>query len=236
MAESSGTNTRDFVSFFLFSLCSLPALWFPIQKIRHLFTVKSFYTPIAGIAFLGWAVQRAGGLGPIMRQGSSIHGSELAWAVVKGVMSSIANFAALILNASDFSRVARKPRDALWPQLITIPTGFAVTSFIGIIVSSSTGLLYPEPIWNPLDLLGEFLEGASSGQRFGVFVISSAFALAQLGTNIAANSISAGTDLSALLPRYINIRRGSFICAAVGFAMCPVCSSPSISGNGLLTR
>ena len=32
MPESSGTNTRDFVGFFLFWLISLPAIWFPIHK------------------------------------------------------------------------------------------------------------------------------------------------------------------------------------------------------------
>lgn len=52
-------------------------------------------------------------------------------------------------------------------------------------------------------------------------MIALAFALAQLGTNIAANSVSAGTDLTALLPRFINIRRGGYICALVGLAMCP---------------
>ncbi|KAK2751551.1 hypothetical protein FQN55_000272 [Onygenales sp. PD_40] len=221
MPASSGTNTRDFLSFFLFSFCSLPAIWFPVHKIRHLFTVKSYYAPIAGIVFLAWSVKRAGGIGPIVKQKNTVHGSELGWAVVKGVMSAIANFATLIVNSLDFSRVARKPRDTLWSQLLTIPIGFAITSFIGIIVSSSSGVLYSEPIWNPLDLLGEFLKGASSGERFGVFIISSAFALAQLGTNIAANSISAGTDMTALFPRFLTIRRGGYICAAVGFAMCP---------------
>ena len=43
----------------------------------------------------------------------------------------------------------------------------------------------------------------------------------QLGVNIAANSLSAGSDLTALLPRYINIRRGSIICWAIGMAYCP---------------
>jgi NCS1 family nucleobase:cation symporter-1 len=42
-----------------------------------------------------------------------------------------------------------------------------------------------------------------------------------LGTNIAANSVSAGTDMTALLPRFINIRRGSYICAIIGLAICP---------------
>lgn len=61
----------------------------------------------------------------------------------------------------------------------------------------------------------------TSGTRFGVFVIAASFALAQLGTNIAANSVSAGTDMTALLPRWLNIRRGGYICALVGLAMCP---------------
>lgn len=97
-----------------------------------------------------------------------------------------------------------------------------MTSFIGIIVSSSSTVIYGgEPIWDPLELLERFIEDGGSAQRFGVFVIALAFALAQLGTNIAANSVSAGTDLTALLPRFINIRRGGYICAAVGLAMCP---------------
>jgi len=199
----------------------LPALWFPVHKIRHLFTVKAYFVPVAGVAYFIWAIVKAHGIGPIVHQPNTAQGSTLGWAMVKGIMSSIANFATLIVNSNDFTRFARKPRDALWSQFITIPLGFAVTSFIGIMVSSSSTVIYGEPIWNPLDLLSNFLDGANSSERFGVFIIAAAFALAQLGTNIAANSVSAGTDLTALLPRYLNIRRGSFICAIVGLAMCP---------------
>jgi NCS1 family nucleobase:cation symporter-1 len=167
-------------------------------------------------------VVRAGGVGPIVRQPATIEGSELAWEFIKGIMSSIANFATLIVNDPDFARFAQKPKDALWSQLFTIPIGFAVTSFIGIIVSSASAIIYNrEPIWDPLNLLEEFINDGGSGQRFGVFVIAAAFSLAQLGTNIAANSVSAGTDMTALLPRFLNIRRGGYICAAIGLAMCP---------------
>ncbi|KAH8675431.1 permease for cytosine/purines, uracil, thiamine, allantoin-domain-containing protein [Xylariales sp. PMI_506] len=221
--EESGTTTADYVSFFLFWLCSLPALWFPVHKIRHLFTVKAYVVPCAGLALFIWAIVRAGGIGPIVNEPATLSGSALAWEFVSGVMSAIANFATLIVNVPDFSRFARQPKDALWSQLFTIPIGFAVTSFIGIIVSSSSIVIYPgtEPIWNPLDLLEKFIDDGGSAQRFGVFVISSAFALAQLGTNIAANSVSAGTDMTALLPRFIDIRRGGYICAIIGLAMCP---------------
>lgn len=73
----------------------------------------------------------------------------------------------------------------------------------------------------PLDLLDRYVNAGTSGDRAGVFFIAAAFALAQVGTNISANSISAGTDGSALLPRFVNIRRGGFICAAIAFCVCP---------------
>ncbi|KAJ4320703.1 uracil permease [Neodidymelliopsis sp. IMI 364377] len=218
---SSGTSTVHFVSFFLFWLGSLPFLYPPVHKIRHLFTVKAYVVPTAGIAFFIWSIVRAKGIGPIVHQSGTAHGSELGWLMVRGIMSAIANFATLIVNDPDFARFARKPSDAFLPQLITIPVGFAITSFIGIIVSSSSTVIFGESIWNPLDLLESFLKEGGSGQRFGVFVIAAAFTLAQLGTNIAANSISAGTDMTALLPRWISIRRGSYICAIVGLVMCP---------------
>lgn len=156
-----------------------------------------------------------------MKQPGTAKGSDLGWLMVRGTMSSIANFATLIVNDPDFTRFAGKPKDAFLSQLLTIPIGFAITSFIGIIVSSSSTVIFGEPIWNPLDLLTSFLDEGGSGQRFGVFVIAAAFTLAQLGTNIAANSVSAGTDMTALAPRFINIRRGGYICALVGLVMCP---------------
>lgn len=128
----------------------------------------------------------------------------------------------------DFARFASKPSDALLPQLITIPAGFGLTSLIGILVGSSSAVIYPSigATWNPLTLLGLFITDGgdgvgSAGARAGTFLIAAAFVLAQLGTNLAANSISAGTDMTALLPRYINIRRGGYVCAIIGICICP---------------
>lgn len=95
--EGSGTNSASFLSFFIFWLISLPAIWFPVHKIRHLFTAKAIVVPIAGISFFIWAVVRAKGLGPIVKQGATETGSKLAWGVILGIMSSIANFATLIV-------------------------------------------------------------------------------------------------------------------------------------------
>lgn len=222
MPASSGTTTKDFVSFFIFCLGSLPALYPHVHQIRHLFTAKAFIVPAAGIALFIWSLVRANGPGPIISQPNKIHDSALAWGIIKGIMASISNFAALIINSLDFNRFARKPKDVQWSQLLTIPLGFGLTCFIGIMVSSSSVVIFGgEPIWNPLELLTSFLKEGGSANRVGVFFIAAAFILAQLGTNIAANSVAAGTDMTALLPRFMTIRRGGFVCAAIGFAMCP---------------
>lgn len=98
MPSSSGTNTRDFVSFFIFWTCSLPFIWFPVHKIRHLFTVKAYVVPTAGIAYFIWTIVKAKGIGPIVSQPGSAQGGDLAWGMIQGIMSSIANFATLIVN------------------------------------------------------------------------------------------------------------------------------------------
>ncbi|WFD28134.1 hypothetical protein MNAN1_003140 [Malassezia nana] len=57
--------------------------------------------------------------------------------------------------------------------------------------------------------------------RAGVAIIGLGFVYVQLLMNVAANSISAGCDLTALFPGYINIRRGGYMAAIVGICMNP---------------
>lgn len=221
--SNSNLTTFTFLSFFLFWLFSLPFLWFPPHKIRHLFTFKAYVAPTAGIAFLVWTLVKCNGVGPVIHQKAALSGSALGWAFVDSTMNSLANFATLITNAPDFSRFADKPSFSIKyvVQTVSIPVCFSLTSLIGILVSSASTVLYGETMWSPLDVLGRFLDNYSSGNRAGVFFISLAFSIAQLGTNISANSLSFGTDVTALLPQYLNIRRGSYLCALLALVVQP---------------
>ncbi|KAK6455231.1 allantoin permease [Scheffersomyces xylosifermentans] len=216
-------STFKFLCFFLFWLFSLPFIWFPPHKIRHLFTVKAVVAPIAGIGFLIWTLVKAGGGGPVLHQPATVSGSTLGWAFVASTMNSLANFATLIVNAPDFSRFATKPSFTMKYLVysISIPFCFSLTSLIGILVTSASTVMYGTTYWSPLDVLGRFLDEYTPGNRAGVFLIGLSFALAQLGTNISANSLSFGTDVTALLPRFINIRRGGYLCAAIALCICP---------------
>jgi NCS1 nucleoside transporter family len=136
---------------------------------RHFFVVKTVTMPIAAVAFLAWCIVKAHGIGPILHQPSTLHGSKLGWAMVVSTMSCISNMSTLITNAPDFSSRARTPSAALYPQLFAPPITSSIVSLVGIFVSSSSQAIYGEPIWSPVDLLGRFLDDHPSGAtRFGV--------------------------------------------------------------------
>lgn len=219
----SGTSRNEFVSFFIFWLIQFPITWVSPQKVRHLFTAKAVCMPIAAFGLFGWTVGRSGGLGPVVHLPARESGSVLGWAFVVAVMSQCSNMVTLCVNAPDFARMARKQSNVLWPQLIAIPMTFAITSLIGILISSSSEVIFGKQTWNPLDILAGFLDQAphDPSTRAGVFFIASGFILAQIGTNVAANSLSCGSDLTALLPRYVSIKRGQILCALFALCMCP---------------
>ncbi|BAO41931.1 uridine permease [Kluyveromyces marxianus] len=220
--NSPNVTTFQFMCFMLFWGAQLPALWFSPHTLRHLFVTKTVITPIALIAFLIWVVKRSDGhlaLGSLTSEPPSK--SLLGWAYVRSMMAALDNFSTLILNTPDFTRFAKTPRSSIYPQLLFIPVLYSVLGIIGIIIASAAFHIYHVNYWNPLDVLSRFLDHYTSGTRAGAFFISTSFALAQLGTNVASNSISAGTDMTALFPKFINIRRGSYICAAISLAICP---------------
>lgn len=72
LPESAKTDTVHIMCFFLFWLIQLPGIWFPLHKVRHLYTIKGVIAPIAGVLFTVWVAVKAGsGAGPVMKQGSS---------------------------------------------------------------------------------------------------------------------------------------------------------------------
>lgn len=213
----------ELMCFIIFWAISLPFLWFPPHRLRHLFAVKSAITPIGAFSLLIWSVRKCGGtlaLGALNGH-SNMGSTATAWAVIRSIMSAMDNFSTLILNAPDFARFGKTPRSSMWSQFIAIPACFAVISLFGIVCVSAAYTVYGVNYWSPLDILSRYLDGYTSGDRAGVCLISFIFAFDQLGSNLSSNAIPAGTDMTALLPKFIDIRRGAYICAAISLAICP---------------
>ena len=76
-------------------------------------------------------------------------------------------------------------------------------------------MLFGEPIWDPVALLGRFHEPVIAS------IALVALLIATLNTNVAANVVSPSNDFSNLNPRLISFRTGGMITGVVGVLMMP---------------
>lgn len=214
--ESQGITTNGMVAYFLFWLIQFPFLCMSPNQLRWLFMAKSILVPIAWIAVLIWAFVAESGGGKIFDQHSSVTGSAYSWLWLANMTSVLGNYATLSINQSDFSRYSRV--SVRWQLLYVpmLPAVFTFVAFIGIAASSAGAARYSGEIpWDPTVLISHWSSRACR------FFVASSFALASLGVNISANSISAANDLTALGPQYINIRRGQLLCAFLSWCLVP---------------
>jgi NCS1 family nucleobase:cation symporter-1 len=136
-------------------------------------------------------------------------------------MSSVTgSWATLACNIPDFTRYARSAKGQ-FVQLPFLPIIFTVCGVLGIVTTSATKIFTGQYMWNPLDIISLWLDMGSGG-RCAAFFAALAWYIAQVGTNITANSISAANDLTVLFPRWINIKRGCMIAAVIaGWVLVP---------------
>jgi nucleobase:cation symporter-1, NCS1 family len=124
-------------------------------------------------------------------------------------------WATLSLNIPDFTRYAKSQRAQVNGQAIGLPTSMTLFSFIGVVVTSATVIIYGNTIWDPLVLAGKF------ESKFLVTIAMLAIAISTLATNIAANIVSPANDFSNLAPKKINFRSGGYITGFLGILIFP---------------
>jgi len=215
LPPSANITTSGMMCYFLYWTIQFPFMLISPQKIRWLFLAKALIVPPTWLALLIWAFAKVPPNKGILAQKAVLSGSELSWAWLGALNSAIGSYSTLGVNIPDFTRYAKNER-AQYVQFLIIPVAFTLASFVGIAVTSAGTVLYDRVLWDPLELIDQW------DNRAAAFFTSFTFALGTLGTNVSANSLSAGNDMTALCPRYINIRRGQVICAFLGgWALCP---------------
>jgi len=202
----------------LYFLLQIPFLCIPYTKVQYFFGFKSIIAPIVFLAIFGDTLRRAGGSisqSTVISQGPTIGGSALAWAFFSNLNGVLGNYATLGLNIADFSRYADKP-SAPNVQAIVIPVIFTIVGLLGIFTAAAAQTAYGQIIWNPIQIIGLWMESGSHGGRAAAAFASIGLIIVTLGINISANSISAANDLMSFCPKYINIRRGQLLAAVIG--------------------
>ncbi|MDH7975578.1 NCS1 family nucleobase:cation symporter-1 [Sphingomonas sp. AR_OL41] len=170
-------------------------------------------------ALVWWAVDAAGGLGPIFSAPSAfVAGGARAgqfWTVFWPALTGMIGYwATLALNIPDFTRFAKSQRDQLIGQSLGLPPGMGLIALASVITTSATVVIYGSAIWDPVALSGRL---AGPFVLLGLVVIS----IDTISCNIAANLVGAAYDFSSLAPKRISYRSGGLITAIIGVLIMP---------------
>jgi NCS1 family nucleobase:cation symporter-1 len=166
---------------------------------------------------LVWMTIKAGGFGPIVSQGGKVGWGTDFWFKLfpPALMGMIAFWSTLSLNMPDFTRFGRSQRDQVLGQTLGLPTTMTIFPLMAVLITSATVVVYGKPIWNPVDLVGQF--------HNPIVVIFALFtlAVATLSVNVAANVVSPAYDFSNVLPKLISFRTGGLITGVLGILIQP---------------
>lgn len=211
-----GLETAPALCFFLFWLLNMFIVYLGVDSIKKLLVFKAYFLPLAAIALLFWAINAGNGLGPILDQPSKFKNTTDFFTFFFPALTGMVGFwATLSLNIPDFTRYAKSQRAQINGQIIGLPPSMTLFSFIGVVVTSATVIIYGETIWDPLVLAGRF------ENKILVSLAMIAVAVSTLATNIAANIVSPANDFSNLSPKHIGFRTGGYITGILGILIFP---------------
>ncbi|MGE0706855.1 MAG: NCS1 family nucleobase:cation symporter-1 [Planctomycetota bacterium] len=215
-----GINAGELGCFLAFWALQVGLIYKGVESIRLLETAAAPFLILMGLVLLGWAYVKAGGFGPMLSTPSQFGPGQPKegqfWSVFFPSLTAMVGFwATLSLNIPDFTRYAKTQRDQVLGQAIGLPTTMTLFAFIGVAVTSATTVIYGEPIWDPVKLLGKM------GGGFTVVLSLFALSVATLSTNIAANVVSPANAMINVAPQKVSFQLGGYITAGIGIAMFP---------------
>jgi NCS1 family nucleobase:cation symporter-1 len=204
------------ICFFAFWLVNMAVIWKGIETIRFLEGVSAPFMLIVGLVLLFWITGKAGGLGPVLSAPSKFQSTDAFLKFFIPSLTGMVGFwATVALNIPDFTRYAKSQRAQMVGQALGLPAAMTLYSFIGVAVTSASVVIFGEPIWDPVALLGRFHQPVVASFALVALLI------ATLNTNVAANVVSPSNDFSNLNPRLISFRTGGMITGVVGVMMMP---------------
>ncbi|KAF9020371.1 hypothetical protein BDZ89DRAFT_1072293 [Hymenopellis radicata] len=201
--------TKDLIGMIIYYIFFITIMRVPPERLQRPFIVSSILFGGTLIGLLAWGVSNAHGSGTLFKEpGNPAHGST-GWSMMFAITSVLGAWGGGTLGQSDWTRYANRP-----------PVTIIVTAIVGIVVTSCGDQILGEVIWQPFSLLARIQDFYGESPR-GLGCVC-----AQLGISIVLNSVSAGMDLALVssptyYTKYLNIRRGAYVLAALGILSNP---------------
>jgi NCS1 family nucleobase:cation symporter-1 len=237
-ADILGLSVPRAITFAIFWALNIWIIYRGMNAVRVFENWAAPIVLVLALVLLVWAVDRAGGLGPVFEQRSRFATIGEFWPVFVPALTGMVGFwATLSLNIPDFTRFGRGQREQMLGQTLGLPTTMIAFSAMGVVITSAAQAIFTghdaKGLWDPVVLLSlitspEAPAGhaapviASAGVRALVALIALlGVGIATLSVNIAANVVSPANDFANLAPKRISFQTGGLITGVVGVAMMP---------------
>jgi len=210
-----GLNSTAWVAFVIVWVFQLMLFWAGVETIKHFLNWAGPLVYIVMIILMGVIWYQSGSellpaISSIFSRDSNYDGSQIqAFTAIVGTM--VAYFAAVVINFGDFSRFLRSERDMKLGNLIGLPVSMTFFSFIALVITAGTLVLFGEALTNPSDIV-ERVDALPL-----TIIAALTFFAATVGINMVANFIPPAYDLANLFPKRISFRMGGLITAVIAF-------------------
>ncbi|SMY28631.1 unnamed protein product [Zymoseptoria tritici ST99CH_1A5] len=226
LSPSSGLTSAQLLCFFLVWMIQLPLVFVHPKKIHYLYTIKGILLPISTFALFGWCMSTGSGtkaLSLANDAGAKARSAvPLGWAIMNGINIILGTLSPMLVNQPDLSRYCNRTRDAGWIHGLSLFGAKVLVLFLGLASTASIQGVWGVAYWNIWDLLDAILDHYwTAGARTGVWCVAMTYVVAAIATNLGANSLPFGADLTSFAPKYVTIVRGQIICAVLGVVVQP---------------
>ncbi|KAJ9142937.1 Uracil permease [Pleurostoma richardsiae] len=221
LPESAGITTQQLVGFVIYIVVFTSMMFIHPSKLQPVLFFSQIAIAATIVGLFIWAMSTNHGA-TILPPSKSISSSERSFRILQAISSVAGAWTGSAIRQSDWTRYTKSRNAVVWHQLITGPVTMTVCATFGVAATSAVKEMYGTAIWNPITLL-QFLikEDYSSTTRAGAFFAGVGFFTSQVSVNLVQNSVSCGMDLASLLPKYIDVTRGSLIMCLVGYLIQP---------------
>lgn len=233
-----GLSLPSALTFLLFWALNIAIIYVGMNAVRVFENWAAPIVLVMAAALLAWAVNRAGGVGPMLTQPSRFETVGQFWKVFVPSLTGMVGFwATLSLNIPDFTRFGRGQREQMLGQALGLPTTMIAFSAMGVVITSAAQAILKgadlSKLWDPVFILSQLTSPtapvgldapllSSPALRLFVAVISLlGVGVATISVNIAANVVSPANDFANLAPRLISFKTGGLITGLLGIAMMP---------------
>ena len=214
-ASIIGMDLNLWISFALFWVLHAYVIFHGMERVKFFELWAGPIVIVAGLVLVVWAVNAAGGVGPLMDAPSRLSPGEFWPLFAISVTGLVSVWSTLVLNIPDFTRFSRSQKDQLVGQAIGLPLTTILFSVMSIAITAGSAVAFGRPIAEPVALLQAF------DNPVILFIGGAIILIATLSVNVAANIVSPAYDLVNLFPRRLNFVSAGLISIVIGVFFMP---------------